>query len=480
MKTTKIQIKNLYGIKECELDGRSVEFQGTNGVGKSSVIEAIRLGLSNDSNKDYVIKNGEEEGEIIIETDSSLVIDRKKRLGKSDYKSIKENDRPVQNPESFLHNIFTPLQLDPIAFTKMPRQEQNRQILNLIEFDWDLDWIKKQFGEIPQGVDYDQHILKVLDDIQSERGVYFQTRQDLNRSIRNKEAEKANLVKEIPENYNVEFWRNYDFTGKHKQLAEQQDKNGKIERAKVFEKGYNDKLKTFELQRNQDIEFEKKLVEDEKANLQSRIEKLKSEIELTEQKLATVDNGLEDKIARINAEFDSNKAKLDKDNAIAADWANKEVVDTTELENEVETAGEMIKYINTYDRMAQYTEEIDKMQEAVTDYTNKIEIARELPSEILKTAKIPVKGLTVKDGVPLIDRGNGPLPVCNLSEGEQLDLCVDITINRPGNLKIILIDGVEKLSKENRERLYKKCKDAGLQFIATRTTDSPDMEVIYL
>lgn len=41
MKITKIKIKNLYGITEYEGDGKSVELSGTNGAGKSSVIDAI-------------------------------------------------------------------------------------------------------------------------------------------------------------------------------------------------------------------------------------------------------------------------------------------------------------------------------------------------------------------------------------------------------------------------------------------------------
>ena len=108
--------------------------------------------------------------------------------------------------------------------------------------------------------------------------------------------------------------------------------------------------------------------------------------------------------------------------------------------------------------------------------TNKIELARNLPGEILKSATIPVKGLTVENGMPLI---NG-LPISNLSEGEQLDLCVDVALSKPNSLQIILIDGAEKLSDENRNKLYAKCKEKGLQFIATRTTNDNELEVNYL
>lgn len=42
MKVTKIKIKNLFGISEYEASGKSVELVGKNGVGKSSVLDAIR------------------------------------------------------------------------------------------------------------------------------------------------------------------------------------------------------------------------------------------------------------------------------------------------------------------------------------------------------------------------------------------------------------------------------------------------------
>jgi len=61
-----------------------------------------------------------------------------------------------------------------------------------------------------------------------------------------------------------------------------------------------------------------------------------------------------------------------------------------------------------------------------------------------------------------------------------LNLCVDITLSKPNSLQIILIDGVERLADENREKLYDKCREKGLQFIATKTTNSDELEVRYL
>ncbi len=480
MKITKIKIKDLFGIQERELDGKSVEFSGTNGVGKTSIIDAIKLGLNNEKSRDLVVRNGADEGEIIIETDSSLSINRKVRTGQADYKAIKEDNKAIKSAESYLRELFTDLQLDPIKFVSMSAQEQNRALLSLIQFKWDENYIIEKFGELPQGVNYDQHILKVLEDIQSEKGLYYQSRQSLNREIKIKQGNNADLVKEIPDNYQYEKWSKYPLAEKFTELTNKRKQNSLIERAKSYNLGYQERLKNIELERDNKIQIEKEFIANETQSLNERINKYKSEIQLLEEKLKNVGNGLEDKILVINSEFNESKARLDLDNAKTIDYINMPLEDLSALEEETAAAGEMIKHVNTYERWDNQRKEIDSLQELSDWYTCQIQIARNLPSEILPQAIIPVKGLTVKDGVALIDKGDkGLLPVSNLSEGEKLDLCVDVTIQNPQGLKIILIDGVEKLSEENRMRIYARCKAAGLQFIATRTTDDNELEAVY-
>ena len=476
MKTTKIKIRNLFGISETELDGKSIEITGTNGVGKTSVIDAVRYALTNSSNKDYILKKGENEGEILIETDTGLYINRKKRSGQADYKSVKENGKEINSPESFLQKLFTPLQIDPVAFTQMTKNEQNRVILDLIEFDWDLNWIKEKFGEIPENINYEQNILQVLSDIQLEKGDYFQRRQNINRDMRNKLAFIEDLAKDIPENYDADYWENYDLSGAYKKLAEINAENGKITRAKTFLDGYNGKMRGIEAEKEIAISQEEKTINDERTSLLSGIERMKAEIRASEEKLGGLETKLADKKALIESRFSESVAKLDADTRIANEYAAKTVVDTTDLEDEINEADAMKSHISDYRRIVQLRSETDELKKQSDSLTAKIELARTLPGEILQTATIPVEGLTVKDGIPLI---NG-LPVSNLSEGEQLDLCVDVALSKPNSLQIILIDGAEKLSDENRKRLYEKCAGKGLQFIAARTTNDNEMEIKYL
>ena len=476
MKASRIKIRNLFGIKETELDGRSIEITGSNGTGKTSAIDALRYGLTNQSNRDYIIRAGETEGEIIIETDTGLYINRKKREGKADYKSVKEHGREVAGPEAVLRQLFTPLQLDPVAFIAMSKQEQNRTILDLIEFDWDLNWIRDQFGEIPQGINYEQNILQVLNDIQAENSPYFQLRQDVNRDIRNKRAFVEEIASDLPAKYEAKKWEAYDLGESYRKLERIKEENSRIERAKMFADSYNNKLRGLEADKAIQIAAEEKSIATERESLTNTIERLKAEIKSAEEKIGALGGKLKDKINLAESQYNENKTKLDKDMAVAGEYTAKEPIDCSELAEEVSTAEAMKKHLNEYKRMVSLQVEVESLKEESDKLTSKIELARTLPGTILETATLPIKGLTVEGGIPLI---NG-LPISNLSEGEKINLCVDVALSRPNSLQIILIDGAEKLSDDNRAKLYSKCRDKGLQFIATKTTNDSELEVTYL
>lgn len=476
MKTTKIRIKNLFGITETTLDGKSVEISGPKGAGKTSVLDAIRLALTNKSDRDYIIHQGATEGEIIIETDSGLSINRKIRTEKADAVTVKNGNMTQSRPAEFLNSIFTPLQLNPVEFTQMSRQEKNRIILNLIEFDWDLKWIEDQFGELPKGVDYSQHILQVLNDIQAKDGDYYTRRQDLNREEYYKRQSIDDIAKDLPAQFNYEKWGKYDLGAAYRLLETNRQHNSKVETAKNFIASFDGKLRELQAKAQIDASAAQEEINAEDKFLSGEIERLKAELKAAEDKRKTLGDKLAAKKAVIMAEYEAEKAKIVGVSADAKEWADKPLIDVTELADEIDVAEKMRKHLSDYERIQKMTTECADLKQRAEELTAKLTIARELPGEILKTAKIPIEGLTVEEGVPLI---NG-LPISNLSDGELLELCVDITIQKPGGLQIVLLDGAERLDQKSREALYKKCKDKGLQLIATRVTDSAELEVTLL
>lgn len=478
MKISKLKISNTYGISQFELGGESVELTGSNGTGKSSVIDAIRLALTNNSKRKYIVKRGENEASIYVELDDGTTINRKKRLDKSDYKSIKDgNGNEINSPESFLKDIFTPLQLEPVEFLEMSEQEQNRILLNLIKFDKDKhEFIKEKFGEDISWVNYDDSILEILNQIQSKDGAYYQNREEINRNARNGQAIINDIAKDIPEKYDAEKWRNYTLSDKYEELNKLKDYNNKIDRSIDYKTNYDNTVKGLKGELDTKLAEIKGIKESRKKSLEDSITKLQNQIALYKKDLENLDNEFLVDENNAQAKYDQEIAKLSENIKIANEWASKEKKDTETLENELKVAEEMKGHLNEYDRMINMQDNVKRLNEQSEQLTKKIELARSLPGVILKEAEIPVKNLTVENGVPLV---NG-LTISNLSEGEKLMLCVDVALSDNNSLKLILIDGVEKLSEENRKTLYDICRQKGLQVIASRTTDNDTLNIVEL
>jgi len=477
MKYSLIKVRTAFGISEIQLDGQSVELTGKKGTGKSSLLDAIIFALTNRSDRDYVVKMGADEAEIIIETDTGLKIDRKRKASMdASSLGLKENGLNVPQPQTFLNDIITPLQLNPVEFISKPIAEQNRIILDLIEFKWDMQWIQDKFGEIPKGVDWKQNILSVLNQIQADNGVYYTTRQTINSEKLFKKKAAEEIALSIPDHYDAAKWEAYDVDANYKQLEKIRRDNANIEKSKAYKASYDDKLRGIQADRDIAISAAKQEIANEREGLIKSIERMEAEIVAAKDKIGGLESKQNDKIAIADSEFKAAKSELDSNIGVASQYADKTVTDTSALQNEISNARAMQKNLNEYYRMVRMQQECDDLQVKSDALTEKIELARKLPGEVLATAKIPVEGLSVKNGIPLV---NG-LPLSNLSDGEKLDLCVDVAISNPKGLQIILIDGAERLDDKSRAALYEKCKAKGLQFIATRTTNDDELVVTEL
>lgn len=405
MKISKLKIENLYGIEEIDLDGNSIELVGSNGVGKSSVLDAIRLALTNNSKRKYVVKNGKTEGRVYVKLDNGITIDRKKRTDKSDYKSVKdENGNEINSPESFLKDIFTPLQLEPVEFLSMSEQEQNRILLNLIKFDRDKQkFIIEKFGENINWVDYSSSILEILNQIQAKDGKYYQDREEINRNARNAQAIVNDIAKDIPEKYDAEKWRNYSLSDKYSELSQNNEYNAKIDKCVAYKNDYANKISQLQDKENAILAQIKTQKEEERNNINNKISEMKNQIAILEKELENIDNKYLVQETEAKNNTVAEKAKLEENIKVANEWADKSKILTETLESELKIAEEMKNHLNEYDRMIDMQRNVERLREQSEELTNKIELARNLPGEILKECEIPVRNLTVENGVPLVN-----------------------------------------------------------------------------
>ena len=249
-----------------------------------------------------------------------------------------------------------------------------------------------------------------------------------------------------------------------------------MERAKQLIENKNNKIRKFEADR----EIEKAAIEREFSSRDKQITeditRLEGQIVSLRQEQSSLASKKADKLALADKTYEASVAEYNAQCAEYNEYVDRDIKDTSELSKQAQAIEDMKAHINEYDRMVLLQDQVDELAEQSQILTDKIEKARTLPGEILEECSIPIEGLSVENGIPLISG----LPISNLSEGEKLDLCIDVALQKPNGIQLLLIDGVEKLSTTLRNQLYKKCKDKGLQFIATRTTDDTDLIVTEL
>ena len=170
--------------------------------------------------------------------------------------------------------------------------------------------------------------------------------------------------------------------------------------------------------------------------------------------LKTEKAGLEekksDKEKVILAEYEKAVSKYDSELKAYEEYLDKEIQPVDDKLAKAKYVEEMKSHVGDYKRMIEIQEDIENLKEDSAKLTEKIEKARKLPGEIMATATIPIEGLSVVDNTVLI---NG-LPISNLSSGEKLDLCVDVSLQNVAGVKLLLLDGVERTCVQEMRRAW--------------------------
>ena len=230
MRVKKLSVNNFLGITELSVDlGKVNLITGHKGSGKSSLLEALQKGFTNTSERTEIVRHNESEATIFIQTDTGLEIDRKIRTGgKADYFKLKKPGEAVPSTEKYLKQFISGDIFKPLEFVEKDSTEQAKIILNLLEIPWTLDDISNWFGEIPDSVNYQAHILQVLGQIVA---YYFDRRTAVNQEIGVLQAQIAGYRNELPPNYDGEFWRHQSVAEAYKKLSDAEQVNKSIDSA---------------------------------------------------------------------------------------------------------------------------------------------------------------------------------------------------------------------------------------------------------
>jgi len=537
MHIKRIEIKNWLGIKELIFSpGKINQVSGDSGTGKTSLVEALEKLFTNKSRRTEVIRHGEEESELFVELDDGLQTTRKVRNEKADYLKVKHDSKSVDSTEAFLRKLINGDIFRPIEFVQKKSDEQTEIILNMLDIAWTVENIKSWFDEVPEA-DYQMHILQILKQIETFyykeresinreinllRANIEGIKRDLPPNYDGEEWKNANLqslykklsdaeeankrldeAEKLMESLNIRIddikQRSINATESKKlEYSRQRDMlNGAIKRldenilaeqAKVDDVGIRIQQSNIQLDNELEQAIER-LKMQYQAKKQTAKETIQQEGEQSsvfisefKEQLAEKKNSLsnigehEKKDLKKIADHEASLIKLENEKSGNAQAVinESEKIDVEPLKLEADKAAEMKEYLREWERMNDIIrEKLSPKEERSAGLTAKIQKARELPKELLKTAALPVEGLEVDEKGRI--RINGTL-IDGLSEGESFEFAFKLAKAQAGELKVICIDGWQNLGSK-QQRIMENAMNDEYQYFILETIDGKDLDL---
>lgn len=426
MKITKIHIVNFLKLHDVEINPSMTNvIVGKNKQGKTSILKAIQAAFEGKIDASS-IHLGEKKAEITIELDDLNVKRTITENGSTLDVSNKEGFK-VPAPQKYLDGILGTFSFNPIKFFESKPADRKKYLLNAIKLTITPEQLFEYTGEKLAGLDFSKHALEVLEDA---RKFYYDRRTVANAEVSKKRKSLEELSSQIPEGFDPASVSEEQIanlreaiTRDEKELMRKEDNDRHIENlnARVIDKQSqidSYKAQILNIQKSIDI------LELEKADVEKQI------VRATEE------------------EFD-----LSDENTI-----NIAKESLSKLEGQREYSFIARKIADLRQELGEAVMVADNLDNVVSNLT------KEIPAKLISEANIPVEGLTVTESDLLV---NG-VSLDNLSSSEQLRFALDIVRELNKTFKVINIDGIESLDKENFEAFLKEIEEDDYQYFITR------------
>lgn len=214
----------------------------------------------------------------------------------------------------------------------------------------------------------------------------------------------------------------------------------------------------------EEAEEQKELINIQQNKISAKNQELIGLDELEDHEKSAVDE-------KVLNEIEKEKIKAGK----AGEYLEKhDPVDIEPLQQEADKVAEMQSYLRQWDMLVDIRDnKLSSKERYAAVLTERVEKARTLPQDLLKTAKMPIDGISV-DEKGLI-RINGTL-IDGLSDGEKLELAFKIAKAQAGDLKVICLDRFESL-KSDQKAILESAMNDDYQYFITEHTEGSEMEI---
>lgn len=437
-----ITVKNIMGIGP-EVDikpGALTLVQGKNGLGKTSLIQAV-LACLGKGHKATLLRDGAEEGEVVIVLDDGsgppyLTVTAKVTADKTDRKIGYPGEPPMARPAERLAEIRNDFTLFPTEFLTKSKDDRVKLFLDAIPLKVDKDDLAGVLPLLPRAdmVDLNRHAFKVLADIDQ---IIRDKRKAVNAVVSEKRKTVLTLKAGLP--------------GDIEDVSEAKAR----------------------------LEELKKRLEANRETYQSEVEISNAEFNKTKDELASEFNAAKDKLVEdYNAKIlELNHSSKDQAQELADTYQKSAQTVGAEVATLEEQCKTFDRTVETRTLIAQLNTEADDNEILSEQLTSALDVdLKDIRNSLVE--QVPIAGVTIKDGDICVDTPEGKaIPFDAVNTKEKIRVTVDLALLKAGPLPLLLMDGAEALDQDSLDELAEALEAKGAQLLASRVTEDPEMTI---
>lgn len=430
MKVSHVRISNILGIRELEFTPKGfTEVVGSNGAGKSSVLNAIKAALSG-GHDGTLLRTGADKGEIVLVLDDGTQI-KKSVTAEATNVTVLRDEKKLARPAEAIKALHDVLSVNPVEFLRAPEKARVDALLQVMPIEIDPARVT---SIMPEDVVYPNPVarpgrsgLEVIEEIKKS---IFDDRTGINRAARDKEGTINQLRATLPD---------------------------VVTDAPATDASLLAQLDEIDGQRDREL-----------SRITSKLDGLQA---AHAEKVA----GLRAQIAEIEREISAAEIEhagvRSKASAAMADARAAHAQARAGVEAQVKTIEEAQKaaarFGQTRETIGRMVEELDSLKRDSQARTIALEHLDAYKAELL--ANLPIPGLEVTEG-RLYRYG---IPFDRLNTAQQVEIAIEIAKLRAGELGLICVDGLELLDAGHYEAFREHAAASGLQMIVSRVVDQP-------
>jgi energy-coupling factor transporter ATP-binding protein EcfA2 len=413
--------------------GDVVQITGKNGNGKSSVLDSIWWALGGEKNIEEVpIRNGADSGRIRLDL-GDMIVERIFRASGTTSITVRDKtgapdgtpDKKLplagggRAPQALLDALVGRMTFDPLAFERKSQKEQYEELKSVVNLSVDIDALA------------------------AANEVDRKARTDLNREAKAKHAQADGIIvpADTPETA-------LDEGALITAMQDAAQHNASIETRKAARQRVQDdipRLKAEGIRHGATAEANRKHAADRIADLQRQIESARLEGEA----MASSSEDAADKSLKAAAELEK---KLSDAPPLP------EPIDLAGIRFELDTAKRKNAQVAQRERAAALRKEAVALDSQSEKLSKQIAAREKQSNDALKSAKMPVEGLSLAGRVMF----NG-LPFGQASDAERLRVSVGIAMAANPSLRVIRIKNGSLLDEDNLALLAKLAHERDYQ-----------------